>query len=555
MPLGLLCDSANTSRCGCADAYEVAAEDQREVGLRVRGRRPPPSAERARRPPRSRTSPAGRRERADRGIAGGTSARSREGSRAIPLSCLAVTGSGHRVQFSCDGEQVEVDAVPGESLLSVLRERLGVLSVKDGCAPQGQCGCCTVLVDGEPRVACVTPAARVDGRAVTTVDGLDGAVRDDLAARFVASGGSQCGFCTPGILVRVAAAEARGKTRRVDLDRALAAHLCRCTGWQTVYEAIEGAPTRGARRTRRSTPPPRRAELEGGARQRVGPGVPLGDGGFADDAAPRDALVAVPSPARLPRPGHERAAAWTWVVAETAVGGAGARGQGAGSAHDRRSRAAARAPGGGARRRAPRHGLGRARLPRARRVLVRARRRARDAARQRRRLRRQGGVAGAGRGPRARRRHRSPGARRVLARRRRAPRAEAAADRRGGAGGTTARCVVHGSVAGDIAPFVAPVAWPYDLEERGDWASHPVIGPPTSSAPRAVGLAERAVLLEGALHAAGVDRAIAPASTLAPRGVCSTSCVAAPSGALAGARVDVRRRRADRRGARARRRR
>ena len=148
----------------------------------------------------------------------------------------------------------------------MLRERLGVLSVKDGCAPQGQCGCCTVLVDGEPRVACVTPAARVDGRAVTTVDGIDAAVRDDLAARFVASGGSQCGFCTPGILVRVAAAEARGKTRRVDFDRALAAHLCRCTGWQTVYEAIEGAPGGVARRTRS-----RRRRHEGRARGRCPP--------------------------------------------------------------------------------------------------------------------------------------------------------------------------------------------------------------------------------------------------------------------------------------------
>ena len=190
------------------------------------------------------------------------------------------------MQFSCDGAQVEVDAAPGETLLSILRERLGVLSVKDGCAPQGQCGCCTVLVDGEPRVACVTPVTRVDGREVTTVDGLDPTVRDELIARFVATGGSQCGFCTPGILVRMAAAASRGKTRRVDLDRALAAHLCRCTGWQTIYEAVEG-PARDAR-TRALDPAARRAELEGGTGQAVGPQVPRGDGGFADDCAPRD---------------------------------------------------------------------------------------------------------------------------------------------------------------------------------------------------------------------------------------------------------------------------
>src|SRR5260221_5762750 len=127
------------------------------------------------------------------------------------------------VAFVLNGESVAVDAdvERGESLLNVLRERIGVVSPKDGCGPQGQCGCCTVLVDGEPRVACVTPATRVAGSAVLTVEGLEPAVRDDLAARFVATGGSQCGFCTPGILVRLAAAEAKGKTRRVDLDRAL----------------------------------------------------------------------------------------------------------------------------------------------------------------------------------------------------------------------------------------------------------------------------------------------------------------------------------------------
>ena len=74
-----------------------------------------------------------------------------------------------RVTFTCNGREVALDAEPGETLLSVLRERLRVLSVKDGCAPQGQCGCCTVLVDGEPRVACVTPVARVAQRSVTTI--------------------------------------------------------------------------------------------------------------------------------------------------------------------------------------------------------------------------------------------------------------------------------------------------------------------------------------------------------------------------------------------------
>jgi len=140
-----------------------------------------------------------------------------------------------RVRFRCNDVETDVEAVEGESLLSVLRERLGIVSVKDGCAPQGQCGCCTVLVDGEPRVACVTPAVRVEGRSVTTVEGLAPDVRAALAASFVASGGSQCGFCTPGIVMRACGARVR------DLDRALAAHLCRCTGWRTIYDAIRAA--------------------------------------------------------------------------------------------------------------------------------------------------------------------------------------------------------------------------------------------------------------------------------------------------------------------------
>src|SRR5262245_2205060 len=121
-----------------------------------------------------------------------------------------------RVAFRCNGDAVEVEIEAGESLLSVLRERLQLLSVKDGCAPQGQCGCCTVLVDGEPRVACVTPAARVIDREVTTLEGLGDDAANRLAQAFTASGGSQCGFCTPGILMRFSGGRSR------DVDRGLA---------------------------------------------------------------------------------------------------------------------------------------------------------------------------------------------------------------------------------------------------------------------------------------------------------------------------------------------
>ena len=112
------------------------------------------------------------------------------------------------LRFVLDGRAVEVPD-DGCSLLEALRDRLHVRSAKDGCSPQGQCGCCTVLVDGQARVACVTPARRVAGREVTTVEGLDDA--DRWAAAFTAAGASQCGFCTPGIVVRLSARRGEGR--------------------------------------------------------------------------------------------------------------------------------------------------------------------------------------------------------------------------------------------------------------------------------------------------------------------------------------------------------
>ena len=195
------------------------------------------------------------------------------------------------IQLQVNGRQCEVPD-DGATLLEVLRDRLGIVSVKDGCSPQGQCGCCTVLVDGQARVSCVTPARRVRDRDVTTIEGLPNAAAWGEA--FCATGGSQCGFCTPGIIVRYEALRAKG-TEPDDLNavgRALQAHLCRCTGWQTIVEswiAFGGGPTPD----RDFTAAARRAEIEGGVAQRVGPDVALGAGGFADDSAPPDSLVAV----------------------------------------------------------------------------------------------------------------------------------------------------------------------------------------------------------------------------------------------------------------------
>ncbi len=204
------------------------------------------------------------------------------------------------------------------NLLDVLREQLGVRSVKDGCSPQGQCGCCTVLVDGQPRVACVTPVRRVAGRAVTTLEGLDAEVRDGWARAFAATGGSQCGFCTPGIICRFAGLQAKGIVHadRAAAARALAAHLCRCTGWQPILDAWEIYPS--VVDTDQPADPDRRAAadlragIEGGTPQSTGPHVALGTGGFADDTAPEGALVAVRG-----GEGCDSADEDGWVVAET----------------------------------------------------------------------------------------------------------------------------------------------------------------------------------------------------------------------------------------------
>ena len=196
------------------------------------------------------------------------------------------------LEFTVDGRQIEV-ADDGASLMEVLRDRLGIHTVKDGCSPQGQCGCCTVWVDGKPRVSCVTPARRVAGREITTLAGLPTETRAGWGEAFCAAGASQCGFCTPGIIMRLAGLDARlGQDRpRSDAASALAAHLCRCTGWQTILEAWDNFGGFDSKRDWAAAA--RRAELEGGVPQIVGPHVALGEGGFADDTVPEGALVAL----------------------------------------------------------------------------------------------------------------------------------------------------------------------------------------------------------------------------------------------------------------------
>lgn len=142
-------------------------------------------------------------------------------------------------RFTLNGSPVTVGEHP--HLLAALREELDTTSPKDGCSPSGQCGCCTVLVDGKPVVSCTIGLDRVEGSEVTTLEGLSAGERARYAAAFASTGALQCGFCTPGIVVR--ARYLIGKDgpalTRDKAARHLGAHLCRCTGYHPILDAVD----------------------------------------------------------------------------------------------------------------------------------------------------------------------------------------------------------------------------------------------------------------------------------------------------------------------------
>lgn len=143
------------------------------------------------------------------------------------------------MDFTLNGRNIELGVDPGESLLHVLRERCGLRSMKDGCAPEGSCGACTVIVDGRAVVSCARPAERVAGHVVETVEGLPPGTRSLWADAFVATGASQCGYCSPGIVMKAEALLRREPAPdRPAIARALAGNLCRCTGYASIVDAV-----------------------------------------------------------------------------------------------------------------------------------------------------------------------------------------------------------------------------------------------------------------------------------------------------------------------------
>ena len=442
---------------------------------------------RRRRTPPSRTAPAAaplpsrnrrRRRRSSAGRAG-------HRQRTYPPP-MVDRGQLPTLQLEVDGHQVEV-ADDGASLLDVLRSTLGLRSPKDGCSPQGQCGCCTVLVDGQPRVACVTPARRVAGRSITTLDGLAARragplgrrllrhrrepvrvlhARDHLPAR------GRCGPRAPSAADHDA------------VEQALLAHLCRCTGWRTILDAWDVATG--------SAPPSPPATSTAAARARRDRGRRPAGGGTRGRARPRRVRRRHRAAGRARRRARRRRAAGRSARRSPRPGPAAGKVQGRRTTVEARPRSTSRTATG--RPRCARRGSSRPTSSRTRRGASPAA--SRHAARQRRRLRRQARRA----------RHRAPPARwptstgapvRVLLDRedvvrlgpKRPPVAGGAdADGRGRAAGGA-----HAGHRGAIAS-VAPLL----VVEEVD-----VAGPPTSAELRAAGWAEATVLLAGARGATG----------------------------------------------------
>jgi xanthine dehydrogenase molybdenum-binding subunit len=194
-----------------------------------------------------------------------------------------------RIELKVNGTDRAIEIEDGASLLELLRDGCGLISPKDGCSPQGQCGCCTVIVDGRALVSCATPAVRAAGKSITTVEGFSELERETFADSFIAAGGLQCGFCTPGIIARAKVLIDKNPDPTDDqINRVLSMHHCRCTGYVKIVDSIKLA----AKALREEAAP----ELERSGR--VGTSTPryqarelaLGDRRFIDDMSFPDML-------------------------------------------------------------------------------------------------------------------------------------------------------------------------------------------------------------------------------------------------------------------------
>jgi carbon-monoxide dehydrogenase small subunit len=153
-----------------------------------------------------------------------------------------------RIQFICNGEEVAVEAAPEMRALDLLRDLLGLTGAKEGCG-RGECGACTILLDGQPVNSCILYAAKLSGRRVETIEGLaakDGTLHP-IQEAFLEEGAVQCGYCTPGMVLSAKALLARNPSPDVmEIEEALSGNFCRCTGYGTIVKAIQRAAAQGA---------------------------------------------------------------------------------------------------------------------------------------------------------------------------------------------------------------------------------------------------------------------------------------------------------------------
>ncbi len=143
------------------------------------------------------------------------------------------------IQCTVNGEEHDVLADPRDTLLDLLRDRLGLTGTKEGCS-NGNCGTCTVLVDGLPVNACLMLAVEAPGHEIVTIEGLsEGSALDPIQQALVEHGGTQCGFCTPGIVMSAKALlDANPRPTEAEIRHAIAGNLCRCTGYDKIVTAI-----------------------------------------------------------------------------------------------------------------------------------------------------------------------------------------------------------------------------------------------------------------------------------------------------------------------------
>ncbi len=147
-----------------------------------------------------------------------------------------------KISFTVNGKPVNLEINVGETLLEVLRNHLGYTGVKQGCAV-GECGACTVLIDGDPVDSCISLGVWADGKNITTIEGLvEEGELTKVQRAFIEEGAVQCGFCTPGfILATTSMVESGKKYSRAEIKRELSGNLCRCTGYENIIRAAEKA--------------------------------------------------------------------------------------------------------------------------------------------------------------------------------------------------------------------------------------------------------------------------------------------------------------------------